>query len=162
MLDIVLTIVSVICTIFSIIGAVRSNMYFKKSRQLTIYANTNVAFMETQKIIATFPELLKLASNIGNRGTNSVKAVAKHGENIKKSINKIRESLSVEDCKEIQDILNTRELKVEEYIDSFITGEVLVDEKFVHDTKFTKCQDKFCDIQLLLKKKLENVSEKLK
>lgn len=162
MLDIVLTIVSAICTVFSILGAVRSNIYYRKSRQLTMYANTNVAFMETQKIIAAFPELLKLANNTRKRGTNSVKEVAKHGENIKKSINKIRESLPVEDYKEIQELLNTRELKVEEYIDSFITGEVLVDEKFVSDAKFTKCQNKFYEIQLLLKKKLEELSEKLK
>lgn len=161
MLDIVLTIVSAVCTFFSILGAVRSNIYYRKSKQLTMYANTNVAFM-AQKIIATFPELLKLANNTRKRGTNSVKEVAKHGENIKKSINKIRESLPVEDYKEIQELLNTRELKVEEYIDSFITGEVLVDEKFVFDAKFTKCQNKFYEIQLLLKKKLEELSEKLK
>lgn len=143
MLDIVLTIVSVLCTFFSILGAVRSNIYYRKSRQLTMYANTNVAFMETQKIIATFPELLKLANRTRKRGTNSVKEVAKYGENIKKSISKIRENLPVEGYKEIQGLLNTRELNIEEYIDSFITGEVLVDEKFVSDTKFTKCQKNF-------------------
>lgn len=68
-----------------------------------MYANTNVAFMETQKIIATFPELLKLANSTRKRGTNCVKEVAKHGENIKNSINKIRESLSVDDYKELQE-----------------------------------------------------------
>lgn len=127
-----------------------------------MYANTNVAFMETQKIMAAFPEILKLANNTRKRGTNYVKEVAKHGENIKKSINKIRESLPVEDCKEIQGLLNSRELKVKEYIDSFITGEVLVDEEIVIDDKFNKCQNKFCEMQLLLKKKLEELSEKLK
>ncbi len=89
MLDIFLTIVSGVCTVFSILGAVRSNIYLEKNRQLTMYANTNVAFMETQKIIATFPEILKLSNNTTKRGTNCVKEVAKHGENIKNSINKI-------------------------------------------------------------------------
>lgn len=103
MVNIVLTIISAVCTVSSILGAVRSNIYYRKSRQLTMYANTNVAFVETGKIIDTFPELLKLANNRGRRGTNSVKEVAKYGENIKKSINKIRESLSVEDYKEIQE-----------------------------------------------------------
>ena len=69
----VLTIVSAVCTVFSICGAVKSNIYYKKNRQLAIYANTNVAFMETQKIIATFPELLKLANNTRKRGVNTVK-----------------------------------------------------------------------------------------
>ncbi len=113
-------------------------------------------------IVLTIVSAIKLANNTRKRGTNSVKEVAKHGENIKKSIGKIRESLPVEDYKEVQELLNTRELKIEEYIDSFITGEVLVDEKFVFDDKFTKCQNKFYEIQLLLKKKLEELSEKLK
>ncbi len=68
--------------------------------------------------------------------------------------------MPVEDYKKIQELLNTRELKVEEYIDSFITGEVLVDDKFVSDDKFSKCQNKFYEIQLLLKKKLEELSQK--
>ena len=58
---------------------------------------------------------------------------------------------------EIQNLLNTRELKVEEYIDSFITGEVLVDEKFVSDARFDEFQDRCHKVQLLLKKKLEDI-----
>jgi hypothetical protein len=37
--DYVITAVSVLCTIFSIIGAYKSVAYYKKSKQLTIYSN---------------------------------------------------------------------------------------------------------------------------
>lgn len=51
--DYVLIAISALCTFFSIIGAYKSNAYYKKSKQLSIYANTNVAFIESQKIIST-------------------------------------------------------------------------------------------------------------
>lgn len=136
MRDAILPIISVICTFFSILGAIKSNIYYKKSKQLTMYANTNLAFIETQKIIALFPAILKLASKLDKcRGTNLVKEVAQNGEKIKKSVSIIRESLSVEDYEEIQELLNSRELKIEEYIDSFITGKVIEDEKLCASNK---------------------------
>lgn len=78
------------------------------------------------------------------------------------AINKIRECLPVEDYKEINELLNSQQPKVEAYIDTFITGAVLVDEKFNISEDFNKCQQTLCNMQLLIKKKLENVSEKLK
>lgn len=160
--DYVLTAISVGCTAFSIIGAYKSNAYYKKSKQVTIFANTNIAYIESQKIIATLTEMLKLANSARKRGTNYVKEVSQNGENIKISINKIRDSLPVEDFKEINDLLNSQQPKLERYIDSFITGAVLVDEKLVIDDDFNTCQQTFCNMQLLIKKKLENISEELK
>ncbi len=152
----------VLCTVFSIIGAYKANVYYKKSKQLTIYANTNTAYIESQKIIATLTEMLKLGSSLRKRGTNYIREVSQNGENIKTSLNKIRESLPVDDFKEINELLNSQQPKVEAYIDTFITGTVLVDEKLVIDDDFNKCQQTFCDMQLLIKKKLENISEKPK
>ncbi len=159
--DYVITAVSVLCTIFSIIGAYKSVVYYKKSKQLTIYSNTNMAYIESQKIISTLTEMLKLSNNTRKRGTNYIREVSQNGEYIKTSINKIRESLTVDDCKEINELLNSQQIKVDVYINSFITGAVLVDEKFVIDDDFNKCQQAFCDMQLLIKRKLENIADKV-
>lgn len=59
-------------------------------------------------------------------------------------------------------MLNSQEIEVEKYIASFITGSILVDEKLVIDDNFNICQQKFYDMQLLIKKKLEDIGEKLK
>lgn len=160
--DYVLIGISAVCTLFSIIGAKKSNTYYKKSKQLTIYANTNIAYTESQKIIATLTEILKLANIKSKRGTNYIRSISKYGESIKTSINKIRESLPVEDFNEIKLLLNDQQAKVEEYIDSLITGTVLIDEKLLIDDDFNMCQQIFCEIQVLIKKKLELISEKLK
>ena len=160
--DYLLIFISAICTLFSIRGACKSNAYYKKSKQLTIYANTNIAYIESQKIITTLTEMLKLGNRTKKRGINYIKEVSQNGENIKTSINKIRESLPVEDFNEIKKLLNLQQSKVEAYIDSFITGAVLVNEEFVIDDDFNMCQQAFCEMQLLIKKKLENIGEKLK
>lgn len=81
--------------------------------------------MESQKIIATLAKMLKLENRTKKRrGINYIKEVSQNGESIKTSINKIRESLPVED--------------------------------------FNMCQQAFYEMKLLIKKKLENIGEKLK
>ena len=159
--DYAITAVSVLCTVVSFIGAYKSVVYYKKSKQLTIYSNTNLAFIESQKIIATLTEMLKLANITKKRGTNYIREVSHYGESIKSSIDKIRESLPVDDCKEINELLNSQQIKVDTYINSFITGTVLVNEKFVIDDDFNNCQQTFCDMQLLIKRKLENIADKV-
>lgn len=162
MFDIILSIVSAICTVISVIGAYKSIKYYKKSKQLTIYANTNVSLVEVQKIISTFTEILKLANpSRSQRGVNLSKQLAAYGENIRDSISVIRDKLSVEDFELIKDKLSSKELRVDAYIDSFISGAILEDDSLKIDDKFNRCQQKFYDIQQILKKCLEEVEAKL-
>lgn len=162
MFDVILSIVSALCTVVSLIGAYKSIKYYKKSKQLTLYANTNVSLVEVQKIIATFTEILKLANTTRpQRGVNLSKQLEAHGETIRESINVLREKLSVEDFRLIEGQLISKEMKVEMYIDSFISGEILDDGKLVIDDRFNRCQQKFYNIQQILKKRLEEVEEKL-
>ena len=49
MLDTVLTIINVILTVVSAVGAWNSIKYFRKSKNLTIFAQTNKALVEVQK-----------------------------------------------------------------------------------------------------------------
>jgi hypothetical protein len=161
--DYVLIVVSALCAIGSIIGAVRANIYYKKSKQLTLYAHTNVAYIEAQKITAALTELLKLSnSTFKKRGVSNIREISRIGENIKTSLNKIRDSLPASDVENIGILLNSRHQRAEEYIDSFITGTVLVDENIVIGNDFNSCQQKFYDLQLLLKRRLEEIAEKIK
>lgn len=49
MLDVVLTIINVILAVVSAFGAWNSIKYFRKSKNLTIFAQTNKALVEVQK-----------------------------------------------------------------------------------------------------------------
>lgn len=154
--------IDIVLVFVSAAGAWKSWVYYDKSKALTIYAKTNIAFIESKTIIATLTEMLKLSSNTRKRGTNYIKEVSRNGEIIKNSITKIRENIQVKDWQEISQLLDSQEIKIETYIDSFITGSVLVNNKLVIDDNFNKCQQKFCDLQVLLKRKLEDTSEKIK
>ena len=155
-------IINLVLTIISGYGAFRSVAYYKKSKQITIYANTNIAYIESKKIIETFNKILRLANPRTRRGINYVKEIAKNGTEIQSSITKIRENMSVEDFEEIKKILNSDELKVERYINSFISGSVLLNNELIIDSDFNLCQEKFYEMQTLNKKKLEDTEEKLK
>lgn len=162
MFDIILSIVSAICTVISVIGAYKSIKYYKKSKQLTIYANTNVSLVEVQKIISTFTEILKIANpSRSQRGVNLSKQLAAYGESIRDSINVIRDKLSVEDYELIKYKLSSKELRVDAYIYSFISGAILEDGCLKIDDRFNRCQQKFYDIQQTLKRRLEEVEAKL-
>ena len=159
-------IVSVGCTILSGIGAWKSFKYCKKSKQITIYTNMNVALLEIEKIEDALTDLLKLSNKSNKqrqlRGMSYENIVSENGEKIKKSINTIRKYVTSEDVEGIEKILNCEDMKVEQYIDSFITGSALVDGKFIVDEQFNKCQEIFKSINLLMKKKLEEREENLK
>lgn len=158
------TVLNVFCTAFSILGAYKSNKYYKKSKALTNYANTNSAYDESQRIVSNLTEILKLANNNRRqkRGTNYLKEVSEYAEKIKISINKIRDSLPPNDCKEIFNLLNSKEIRFERYIDSLIDGTAFPDQKFMLDEQFHVCQTAVHDMQLLLKEKLDSTEEKLK
>ena len=85
-----------------------------------------------------------------------------YAEKIKNSINKIRDSLPPDDCKEIFDLLNSGENRVERYFDSLIAGTAFPDQKFMLDEQFYTCQTAVHNMQLLLKEKLDSTGEKLK
>ena len=157
-----MTVLNILCTCFTLYGAYKANTYYKRSKQLTDYANTNVAFMEVKNIIVVLSEMLRYAVPEGRRGVSYKGEICKSGEKIKQSIIKIREYLSVEDSKEINNLLVQQEFKVEKYIDSFITGDALVEGKFVVDENYTNCQNVFYEMQLLLKERLEDLDRKIK
>ena len=104
--------------------------------------------VEIQKIISTFTEILKLANTARpQRGINLPKQLAVYGESIRDSINVLRDKLSVEDYELIKGQLSSKEMRVDMYIDSFISGTILNDGKLELDDRFNRCQQKFYDIQ---------------
>ena len=161
-LNVIITVLSFASMILSITGAVKSNRYYNKNKDLITYTKTNVAVIEIQNIISVFPKILELASKANARGRNYVKELTKYGIEIKSSLNKIKEKSDSGQYKKIQEILISGELNVEKYIDSFISSDILGDGKPIIDDKFTECQNKINEIQLFLKEQLEETSKKLK
>ena len=156
--------VSIASTLISLGGAFKSWNYYKKSRDVTIYANTKIALVESEKIITYLNEMLKLSnSGIKKRGvTILLKQACNYGEEIKKSIDEIRKVMSTKDFKDIEELLDSQEIEVVKYISTFIQGTIVVDEKLVIDDKFHLCMKKFSKMHTLIKEKLEEQHKKIK
>ncbi|WP_138342655.1 hypothetical protein [Intestinibacter bartlettii] len=154
-MDFIITVINVILTIFSAVSAWNANKSYDKLKKVSIYSNTNIALLEIEKIEDVLIDLMKISNESEKRATNNRIKIKEEGEKIKKSLNTISNKLSSKDNKEIQKLLVYDGLNVEPYIDSFITGSILVDENFNIDDDFQKCQQSFKDIKNLLKDKLE-------
>lgn len=63
MFDVVLIIINVILAIISGIGAYNSVKYFRKSKNITIFAQTNKALVEVQKMLIKLPEALSSSNS---------------------------------------------------------------------------------------------------
>ena len=66
-LDIGLTVINVVLAIFSMVGAGKSIKYYKKSKNLTIFAKTNKALIEVQKMLTKLPEALYAVNKAKNK-----------------------------------------------------------------------------------------------
>ena len=94
-LDIALTIINVILAVVSGVGAYKSLKYFRKSHNLTIYAQTNKALIEIQKMLRKLPEALS-ASSMGMRGKKGfsmLNTLGNIGRELNSSLIEIRSSL---------------------------------------------------------------------
>lgn len=161
--DYVFTGIGAICTLVSVCSARKASKYYKKSQNLTLFANNNVAYTESQKIVDTFTQLLKLAnSKIQHRGSSIPKAVSQYGENIKKSLNIIRDKLPAEDYDEIEKILKSSSCNVEQYIDSIIACSTLEGNTFPIDENFNNAQRTFHSVQRFLKTRSEKLEETIR
>lgn len=160
-IDYIITGIGLISTVASIIGAAKSISYYKKSKNLTVYANNNAAYIESQKIISLFGDFLKFAAPRENRGVNIPMEISQNADVIRKSIDQIREKLSVKDLEDVEKILSTDEFDVEEYIDSIITCAILEDNAFPVDANYYTAKKAFLEMQKLLKNKINQAEEAL-
>lgn len=158
----IMTGINIVCTVVSIFGAVKSVLYYKKSKAISIYADTNSAYLEIKNILNTFNEILSLVSIPQGKGKNKRIEIKEKYISIRKSINAIRDNLTAKDNENLNNLLKSKEFDLDKYIDSFIANSNSIDIDNIINDDFYKCQKVFREIQLLMKSNLEKLSEKLK
>lgn len=154
--------INIVCTVVSILGAARSVLYYKKSKTISIYANTNSAYLEIKNILNTFNEILSLVSIPQGKGKNKKIEIQKKYMFIKETMDIIRDNLTAKDNKILNELLDSNKFNLDKYLDSFIVNSNSIDIDNIINDDFYKCQKVFREIQLLMKSNLEKLSEKLK
>lgn len=160
-IDYIFTVISGVCTVVSIYEAHKSRSYYNKSKKLSVFANNNAAYIESKKIDALFVDLVKLASPKQDRGVNIQKEISNKGVAIRDSVDRIREMLSVEDYEEVEKILCSDTIDVDKYINSIVTCDKMLDNKFTMDEDFYNAQKAFHEMQKLLKHKITQTEDSL-
>lgn len=161
--DIVLTVINVILTFFSGVGAYKSIKYFRKSRNLTIYAQTNKALIEIQKMLCKLPEALS-ASSMGMRGKKGFSlqnTLGNIGRELNSSLIEIRSSLPSVYTSEFGRLQDDRSFSLQKYINSLISGEAVTENGLDLD-KYNLCQNRLMTLQDNLKRWISETEEKLK
>lgn len=154
--------INIVCTVVSILGALRSALYYKKSKTISIYADTNSAYLEIKNILNTFNEILSLVSTPQGKGKNKRIEIKEKYMFIKETMDIIRDNLTAKDNEILNELLNSNKFNLDKYLDSFIVNSNSIDIDNIINDDFYKCQKVFREIQLLMKSNLEKLSEKLK
>ena len=160
--DYVLTGISVLCTVVSIVGAYRANLYYKKSKNISILVKTKDSLSESKVILESMGEILKLSNTMLARGKNISKMVSEQGQIINKALIRIKELEGFADNKKIDAILKTKDFNAQDYINSLISGKIICDGTICIDNEYTNCYQIFENLQLFLKQRMEEQEEKLK
>ena len=104
--DTIILAINIMITIVSSFGAYKSFRYFKKSKHITIYANTSQALNELGEMLKMLPEALAATSNT-KRGFNSENAIKDIGTKLFNHLNEIMNAMPTEYMTEFQDLQKT-------------------------------------------------------
>ena len=163
MLDITLTIIDVILAIASGLGAYKSVKYFRKSKKLTIFAQTNKALVEIQKMLIKLPEALS-ASNSSRRGKKGLSlrhTLCDIGQELNVNLNEINSNIPAEYSDQFRQLQNKDGFNLQVYINSYISGDAVKDNG-IDSEDFNSCQARLLEMQDYLKKVALETEEKLK
>ena len=163
-LDIIILIINILLAIVSGAGAFKSIRYFKKSKHITIYAQTNQALNKLGEMLRILPEALAATTN-PKRGFSVENAIRDFGTKLSDDLNEIMSAIPTEYSTEFQELQKDDKFILEKYICSFIDGTAIVEEKgrkTLQRTSFDTCQERLRAMQTFLKQTIAEEEEKLK
>ena len=137
--------------------------YLRKSKNLTIFAQTNKAWVEVQKMLIKLPEALS-ASNSSRRGKKGLSlhnTLCDIGQELNANLTEINSNIPTEYSDAIRQLQNKDGFNLQAYINSYISGEA-VQNNGIDSDDFNVCQARLLEIQDYLKKSALETEEKLK
>ena len=162
--NIILTILSIICTVISYIGAIKSFRYYYKSKQLLTLTDIKTASIEAKKISDNIIDVLKYANPQYKvpKGVSVANVLIDIGKSIKISLGEIKSKLPSTYVEKFNKILKMEEFNFEVYIDCFIIGNNVEEGTLKNDKNLRYSLEVIRNIQEELKKYIEELQEALK
>lgn len=159
-----ITYVNWFATIVSCIGAFMAVKYYRKSRLLTIYANTNIVFIEIEKMLNKLTDALAATNRSAQirRGVNLKYTIYEIGKDLSSSYNTIRKNIPMTYSKKLFQLENYASFNLQDYINSYVSGTALQEDNTLDSMHFVMCQEQLKRMQEYLKQKIVETEERLK
>lgn len=161
--DIIVLIINIILVFISGLGAYKSIRYFKRSKHITIYAQTNQSLNEIEKMLKILPDALEAASTT-KKGVSPENTVRDIGKKLTAYLNAVMNAIPTDYSSEFRDIQKKDIFVLSEYINSFIDGTAIIEEsgrKTLDRIAFNTCQNRLREMHEFLKRKIAEEAEKL-
>ena len=162
-IDTFLTVINIILTVVSLVGAYKSIKYFRKSKNLTIFAQTNKALIEIQKMLIKLPEALTASnkSSCGKKGFSLRNTLCDIGKELNTSLTEIGSNIPANYSDELRKLQNIDSFNLQNYINSLISGEA-IQGNIIDGNTYNICQERLAEMRDYLKRLVEETEEKLR
>lgn len=164
MWDTVITIINVILVIISCVGAWKSIHYFKKTKELTVYAQAADIIDEVNEMLSILLKALEIANQKvkkRDRGRNYDRGILNCGKELIAHYQEIEKNIPSRYHNNLNGILNKGGFDFIKYLNSYVSGEAMKEEGLDHND-FARCQERLYGLQRFLKEERDTIEEKLK
>lgn len=154
---------NIILTAIAIKSSFKLVKYYKKSRNLTVYAQTNKVLSEIEKMQNFMTEIMKVSNQVNRKATNYKKRVSELGGELDACYNNILSELPHDYYHDFYTLRPDSEVKVDlqNYISSLIDGSAVPDEG-IDVREHTKYKMTLAKMQEFFKGKIMETEETLK
>lgn len=158
----ILTVINIILTVVSAVGAFKSIAYYKKSKKLEILTQSNKSLIEIQKMLKKLQDALSASNKASSvrKGFSLKNTLRDIGKELDNSLREIEFSIPTEYIYEFKRYKKMAHL-ICIYINSYISGEA-IKEDVISSREYNLCQIRLIEIERWLKKVISDNEEKLK
>lgn len=159
----ILTVINIILTVVSAVGAFKSIAYYKKSKKLEILTQSNKSLIEIQKMLKKLQDALSASNKASSvrKGFSLKNTLRDIGKELDNSLREIEFSIPTEYIYEFKKIQKDGSFDLHIYINSYISGEA-IKEDVISSREYNLCQIRLIEIERWLKKVISDNEEKLK
>lgn len=156
----------VLCTITSFISAIKSAIYYKKSKNISQLCNNIVALNEMENLRNLITELVGFSNPANTKGKRVLKIVSEIGNKMLSSVQCIEKNTDTNNWGKLRSFFGDKNFDIYSYLNKIISGEKTARDEvvsyFIKDDDFGIFQQGVNYFYNLIKQSIENNKDELK
>lgn len=156
----------VLCTITSFISAIKSAIYYKKSKNMSQLCNNIVALNEMENLRNLITELVGFSNPANTKGKRVLKIVSEIGNKMLSSVQCIEKNTDTNNWGKLRSFFGDKNFDIYSYLNKIISGDKTARDEvvsyFIKDADFGIFQQGVNYFYNLIKQSIENNKDELK